>query len=93
MYGKIKEYNITFMAKIYWAGRSCFEISFSNSKDHEAEIIISPKNSGNILIKAPKGEPFIIEGPREYEVKGVFVRGLPPQGGASTIYIIEAEDI
>ncbi len=30
------------MAKIFWAGQSCFEISVSNSKDHSAEIVIDP---------------------------------------------------
>ena len=30
------------MAKIYWAGQSCFQISVSNSKDHSADIVIDP---------------------------------------------------
>ena len=30
------------MAKIYWAGQSCFQISVSNSRDHSADIVIDP---------------------------------------------------
>jgi len=30
------------MAKIYWAGRSCFQISVSNHKDHSVDIVIDP---------------------------------------------------
>jgi len=30
------------MAKIQWAGQSCFQISVSNSKDHSADIVIDP---------------------------------------------------
>ncbi len=30
------------MAKINWAGQSCFQISVSNSRDHSAEIVIDP---------------------------------------------------
>ncbi len=110
------------MAKITWAGQSCFQISVSNSKDHSAQIVIDPfdekiglkepRFSADILLithdhfdhnnkKSIKGEPFLIEGPGEYEVKGVFIKGIPAfhdasQGkerGRITIYSIEAEGI
>jgi L-ascorbate metabolism protein UlaG (beta-lactamase superfamily) len=110
------------MAKITWAGQSCFQISVSNSKDHSADIVIDPFDektglkvpnfSADILLvthdhhdhnntKAVKGEYFLINGPGEYEVKGVFVQGIPSfhddvegkERGANTIYIIEAEDM
>lgn len=109
------------MAKIYWAGQSCFEISVSNSKDHEANIVIDPFDSDYVGLKLPslsadialvthdhkdhnnisglKGEPFVISGPGEYEVKEVFVQGIPAfhddangkDKGKSTIYVFEAE--
>ena len=52
-------------------------------------------------IKAVKGEPFVIEGPGEYEVKGVFVKGIDSfhddvdgkERGKNTIYTIETENI
>lgn len=108
------------MAKIYWAGQSCFEISVSNSRDHEANIVIDPFDeetglkvpnlTADILlvthnhhdhnnIKAVKGEYFLVAGPGEYEVKGVFVQGIPSfhdtengkEKGQNTIYTIEVE--
>ncbi len=109
------------MAKIYWAGQSCFQISVSNGKDHSADIVIDPFNekigklpslSADILlvthdhpdhnnVKGVKGDPFLISGPGEYEVKEVFIQGIPSwhddkegkERGKNTIYIIEAEDI
>jgi len=110
------------MAKIYWAGQSCFQISVSNSRDHSADIVIDPFDetiglklpnlSADILlvthnhydhnnIKGVKGEPFVIQGPGEYEVKEVFINGIPSfhddkegkERGQNTIYVIEAEDM
>jgi len=116
------------MAKVYWAGQSCFEISVSNSRDHEATIVIDPfdenftglklpnlkadivlvthdhKDHNNIKDVKPTGqgaEPFVIAGPGEYEVKGVFVQGISSfhddvngkEKGKNTIYVFEAEDI
>lgn len=51
--------------------------------------------------KAVSGSPFLIEGPGEYEVKGVFVQGVQSwhddsQGkekGGNTIYAVEVEDL
>ncbi len=110
------------MAKITWAGQSCFQITVSNGKDYEATVVIDPFDekiglkmpslSADVVlishghpdhnnISAIKGEPFVIENPGEYEVKGVFVMGIDSfhddaQGkerGKNTIYTIEAEDI
>jgi len=110
------------MAKITWAGQSCFQISVSNSKDHSADIVIDPFDeatgpkvpnfSADIVlsthdhhdhnnVKAVKGEPFLISGPGEYEVKGVFVQGIPSfhddkegkEKGNNTIYVIETEEM
>ena len=106
-----------YMAKITWAGQSCFQISVSNSKDHQAEIVIDPFDekiglklpnlSSDILlithdhydhsnVKGVKGDPFIINSPGEYEVKGIFIQGIPSfhddkEGEGNTIYTIEAE--
>ncbi len=110
------------MAKIQWAGQSCFSISVSNSKDHSADIVIDPfdesyglkppKFSADITlvthehkdhnnVKALKGGAFVINGPGEYEVKGVFVQGISSfhddeegkKRGQNTIYVFEAEGI
>lgn len=110
------------MAKITWAGQSCFQISVSNGKDHEATVVIDPFDekiglkmpglSADILlvshdhedhnnITAIKGNPFIIENPGEYEVKGVFVQGIPSfhddasgkDRGKNIIFTIETENM
>ena len=111
------------MAKIYWAGQSCFQISISNSKDHSADIVIDPFEEEKAGLKLPnlsadialishnhkdhnnvkdlKGTPFVINGPGEYEVKEVFIQGIPSfhddkdgkERGQNTIYIIEAEEM
>ncbi len=52
-------------------------------------------------VKAVSGNPFIIDGPGEYEVKGVYVRGIDSfhdtssgkERGKNVIYTIEAEDL
>lgn len=89
------------MAKITWAGQSCFQISVSHSKDNSADIIIDPlkEEKADILllakkenkVKTTKGESFIVQGPGEYEVKGVFIQGIPSSG--NTIYVFEAEEL
>ncbi len=110
------------MAKIYWAGQSCFQISVSNSRDHSADIVIDPFDekiglklpnlSADIVlithnhpdhnnVKGVKGAPFVIQGPGEYEVKEVFINGIPSfhddkegkERGLNTIYVIEAEEM
>jgi L-ascorbate metabolism protein UlaG (beta-lactamase superfamily) len=108
------------MAKIYWAGQSCFQISVSNSRDHSADIVIDPFDekvglkvpnlSADILlvthdhydhnnIKDVKGDPFVVNGPGEYEIRGVFIKGINSfhdnddgkEKGRNTIYVIEVE--
>ncbi|MGA2417905.1 MAG: MBL fold metallo-hydrolase [Candidatus Staskawiczbacteria bacterium] len=110
------------MAKIYYAGQSCFQISVSNSRDHSADIVIDPYDekiglklpnlSADIVlvthdhydhnnVKGVKGTPFLVSGPGEYEVKGVFIQGIPSfhddkegkERGQNTIYVIEAEEM
>ena len=39
------------MAKLTWAGQSCFQISVSNGKDHEATIVIDPFDEKNIFAR------------------------------------------
>lgn len=51
--------------------------------------------------KAVKNEPFVIEGPGEYEVKDVYIKGIisfhdekeGKERGLNTIYVIEVEDM
>lgn len=62
-------------------------------------LLISHSHHDHNNVKGVKGTPFVVEGPGEYEVKGIFVQGIPSfhddsQGkerGANTIYSIETE--
>ncbi len=124
------------MAKITWAGQACFQISASQSKDNQLNIVIDPFGDiglkmpnfdADILlvthdhpdhnnVKAVKGSsphqssketsgvgtsPFLVDGPGEYEIKGIFVQGIDSfhdekegkERGRNTIYTIEAEGI
>lgn len=68
----------------------------------EADVLlVTHQHEDHNNIKSVKGNPFLIEGPGEYEVKGVFVKGIDSfhddnegrERGNNTIYTIEAEDI
>ncbi|XOB40265.1 MAG: MBL fold metallo-hydrolase [Candidatus Nealsonbacteria bacterium] len=68
----------------------------------EADILlVTHQHYDHNNIKAVSGNPFLIEGPGEYEVKGVFIRGIlsfhddsrGKERGMNTIYVMESEDI
>lgn len=64
-------------------------------------LLITHDHHDHNNIKAVSGQPFIINGPGEYDIKEVFIQGFPAfhddsQGakkGKITIYTIEAEEI
>ncbi len=64
-------------------------------------LLVSHNHPDHNNIGAIKGEPFLIQNPGEYEVKGVFVQGIESfhddsegkERGKNTIYTIEAEDM
>lgn len=69
--------------------------------------LAQPRGNADVVILAEKenplyngfsslsGDPFIIDSPGEYDVKGVTVTGIPLKqaNGYVTIYLIESEDI
>ena len=66
----------------------------------EADIVLTTHDhEDHNHIKGVRGEPFVIAGPGEYEIKDVFVRGIlsfhdekeGSERGINTIYAIEAE--
>ena len=68
----------------------------------EADVaLVTHNHSDHNNTKGVKGEPFVISSPGEYEIKDVFVQGIPSfhdnsQGkerGVNTIYTIEVEGI
>jgi len=64
-------------------------------------ILITHNHHDHNNLKTVSGTPFVIEGPGEYDVKGVFIRGVYSyhdndkgvERGINTIYVIEAEEM
>ena len=64
-------------------------------------LLVTHQHKDHNNVKAVSGNPFLIEGPGEYEVKEVFIQGIQSfhdssQGkerGSNTIYVMETEDI
>jgi len=68
----------------------------------EADVLlVSHQHHDHNNVKAVGGNPFLIQWPGEYEIKEVFVQGIPAfhdsssgkERGTNTIYTIEAEDL
>ncbi len=101
---------------IFWLGQSAFKIQdkevtvaidpFDNiglrmPKFNAEVLLITHDHPDHNNKDAIKGTPFLIDGPGEYEVKNVFVYGIPAfhddkQGaerGKITIYLIEIDGI
>jgi len=64
-------------------------------------VIVSHDHFDHNNVKTVSGEPFIIDGPGEYDVKKIFIRGIysfhddkkGEERGVNTISVIEAEDM
>lgn len=65
----------------------------------EADILLFSDKPTPTLLKPIKGNPFPIYGPGEYEVRDIFIRGIPAivtkreKGEEAAIFIIEAEEM
>ena len=68
----------------------------------EADIILLTHNHYiHNSVKAVSGNPFLISGPGEYEIKNVFIQGIASfsddkkekEGNENTVYTIETEDL
>jgi len=97
--------------KISRPSQNCLKISVSPGKGEKVDILADPFGDlGRSGVKADilmisevkekiaevKGAPFSIEGPGEYEIKGVFIQGIEAQKNKNeslTIYTIEAENM
>lgn len=63
----------------------------------KAEIVtVSCEDPAHSFVKAVKGDPFIISGPGEFEISGVFITGMQTtphikdyQGSRNTLYLME----
>jgi L-ascorbate metabolism protein UlaG (beta-lactamase superfamily) len=91
---------------ISWYGQNCFRIITQKEKNGQVNILIdpfdketglrAPKLEADVLLvnsetKIPAGDYFLISGPGEYDLKGVYTRGI--RAGSNTIYVIESEEM
>jgi len=64
-------------------------------------LIVTHNHRDHSNIKAVSGNPFLVQGPGEYEVKGVYIKGIPAfhdsslgkERGRITVFTIETEEI
>ena len=105
------------MAELTWLGHACFRLrsrdvvivldpvgrhlGYDISRVKADIVTISHHHSGHDAADQLRGEPKIIDGPGEYEIKDVFITGIrafhdTEQGarfGYNTIYAIQLEDM
>ncbi len=95
--------------QIYWYGQSFFKIEGKNATivtdPFTKEIgLRAPKTKGDILLVSHEfkyldkssGESFLINGPGEYEVKDIYMRGIrskSKKGDLNTIYLISLDEV
>jgi len=64
-------------------------------------VLISHDHWDHSNVAALEGEPVVLKGPGEYEVKGIFIQGIPSwhdekngeERGSNTIFVIETEEM
>ncbi|MFN8471818.1 MAG: MBL fold metallo-hydrolase [Anaerolineae bacterium] len=64
-------------------------------------VTISHEHAGHNNADAVKGDPYVVRGPGEYEVKGIFVFGIPTYHdakkgavhGSNTVYVLDTEEM
>ena len=77
------------------------EIGLTPPRSAADIVLVTHDHYDHNNIKTFSNEPFVIDGPGEYDVKGVFIKGIysfhdnkkGEERGVNTIYVIEAEDM
>ena len=72
------------------------EVGYQPLKLKADIVTISHENSSHSYLKGVKGDPYVVKGPGEYEVGGVFITGLrtdmrkkrDPDQAVNTLYLI-----
>jgi L-ascorbate metabolism protein UlaG (beta-lactamase superfamily) len=103
--------------EIDWFGHACFrlrgkdgtvitdpyskEIGLSFARPRGDIVTISHDHPGHNFEKGVKGDPKVIGGPGEYEIKNIFVTGIPTahdkkggkDRGANTVYVFDMDGL
>ena len=93
--------------QITWHGQTCFKIITQKEKNGQVVILIdpfekevglrAPKTEADVLLstqldkKISPENYFLIAGPGEYDLKGIYIQGIPVS--KNIIYTIESEDL
>jgi L-ascorbate metabolism protein UlaG (beta-lactamase superfamily) len=64
-------------------------------------VLVTHEHLDHNNVKAVAGNPFVVNGPGEYEIKDVYIQGIPAwhdekegkEQGVNTIYTVDAEDL
>ncbi len=70
--------------------QSCFEIGIKNREKESVALVVDFSTNACNLKVLGQGEPFLIDGPGEYELKGALIKVLDSSKG-DVIYKIRAE--
>ncbi len=105
------------MSEITWLGHSCFRIKSNDAViitdpydksvglgtlNQKGDIVtVSHDHPGHNAIASVKGEPYVVNGPGEFEVRGVFVTGVWSFGddnkgverGRNCIFLFHLDDL
>jgi L-ascorbate metabolism protein UlaG (beta-lactamase superfamily) len=105
------------MMQINWYGHSCFrlrdrngtvvtdpygdDIGYTLPRIRADVVTVTHDHPDHANVKAIKGNPQVIYGPGEYEIKGIFVIGIPAQppetetklGVRNTVYLFDFEGV
>ena len=103
--------------EIVWYGHACFRlrdrtitivtdpydksIGYSLPRIRADVVTISHSHADHNYVEGIKGDPKIIDGPGEYEVRGVFITGIPTfhdakegtERGKNTAFLFEFDDL
>jgi L-ascorbate metabolism protein UlaG (beta-lactamase superfamily) len=103
--------------EIDWFGHACFrlrgregtvitdpynkDIGLSFARPRGDIVTVSHAHPGHSFVKGVKGEPKVIEEPGEYEVKNIFITGVPTahdkkggkERGANTVYVFDLDGL
>jgi L-ascorbate metabolism protein UlaG (beta-lactamase superfamily) len=102
--------------EITWLGHSCFRIKskeativtdpyddsigYKLGKVNADILTVSHRHRDHNYVNVVTGEPKIVDGPGEYEIKGVLITGVQTshddgngKRGRNTVYLIETEDV
>jgi len=90
--------------KIYWHGKTCFELVNNEKNQEPVSIVIDPidktypKKDTNVLLLShaleynKKEKPFVISAAGEYEVKDIFFQAIPTKE-QGLIFIIKFDNV